>query len=102
MHQNALFFEIKWKIAVALRDPPPNPPWLPAAGGSAPDPRVVNLITCYSYFSKAFVALTSLLSKRNKKNLEVAIMFCFYHSFVTSNSAQGTLANATGLDFRAS
>jgi len=60
MHKNA-FFEINWKIATALGAPPPTPL---ASGGWGLRPRVVILITCYSYFSKAFVALSPLLSKR--------------------------------------
>jgi len=63
--------EKKGKIAVALGAPPPNSCWPPAAGGSAFRPSSSYPITCYSYFlERAFVALTSLLSKRNKKNLD--------------------------------
>jgi len=40
--------------------------------------------------------------KISQKYLEIAIMFCFCHSFLTSNSAQDTVANATGSDFSAS
>jgi len=57
MHKNALFFEKNWKIAAALGAPPPDP------------------ITCYSYFLEG-VCSTNVLSKRNKKNLDIAIMFC--------------------------
>jgi len=92
MHKYALFFEKKnWKIVAALGAPPPNPHWPLTAWGSTP--RVVTPITFYSYFLKRFVALTLLASKRNKKNLEISPMFCFCYSFLTSNSAQGTLTS---------
>jgi len=69
MHKNALFFGKNWKIAAALGAPPPNPHW-------PPDPRFVTPITCYSYFFEG-VCSANVLSKRNKKNLEITIMFCF-------------------------
>jgi len=94
MHKIALFFEKKnWKIAAALGAQPPNPRWSPAAGSSAPGPPELLLPTPVTVISlKTFVALTSLLSKRNKNNLEISTMFCFCHSFLTSNSSQGILA----------
>jgi len=76
----------------------------PAAGGLRPQPPELLLpLPVTVIFLKVFVAQSSLLSKRNKKNLEIAIMFCFCYSFLTSNSVQGTLiANVTGSDFSAS
>jgi len=52
-------------------------------------------------FPKPFLALKSLLSKRNENNFEIAKIFCFCPLVYYLNSAQGTLANATGSDFSA-
>jgi len=41
MPKNAYFLEKSCKFAEAWGDPHPNPRPSPAAGGSAPDPRVV-------------------------------------------------------------
>jgi len=71
---------------------PPNPRWLPAAGAQLPNHRDVTPITCYSYFLEG---ICSANVNTVKKNFEIAIMFCFCHSILTSNFAQGTLANAT-------
>jgi len=69
------------KFAAALEAPPPNP--LASGGwGFAPRTPVVIPITCCTYFLKAFVALTSLLSKKNENNLEIAIIFSFCPSFL--------------------
>jgi len=58
MHKNALFFEKNWKIAAALGAPAPQ------------TPELLFSLPVTVIFSKAFVALTSLLSKRNKNNLK--------------------------------
>jgi len=64
-----------------------------------PDLLVVIPINYYTYFSKAFVAKTSLLSKRSESNSEIAMIFRFCPSFLILNSVQDTLANATDSDF---
>jgi len=69
MLKNALIFEKTAKFAAVLGVPPSDPP-------------VVIPITCYTNFLKAFVALTSLLSKRNKNSLEIAIIFSFAPHFL--------------------
>jgi len=108
MHKNALFFEKK-KTKKNLENrrsfggSAPNPPL--ASGGwriRLQTPVLLLSSPVTVIFSKTFVALTSLLSKRNKKNLKIAIILYFCHSFLTSNSAQVTLANATGSNFSAS
>jgi len=65
MQKNALFFGKNWKIAAALGAEPPNLAGLRRLGALRPDPRAITPVTVT--FSKAFVALTSLLSNRNKK-----------------------------------
>jgi len=45
------------KIVAAPGAPPPNPHWLPAAGDSAPDPRVVTLTYWFRFLESAFLAL---------------------------------------------
>jgi len=50
MLKNALFFEKVGKFAAALRAPPPNALWPPAAGGYAPRPP-----NCYSHSTNAFI-----------------------------------------------
>jgi len=88
MHKNALFFEKKTRKSpqrCGLRSQTPE--WL------LPSPGIV-------IFSKAFVALTSLVTvKKNWKELRNSNNVLFCRSFLTSNSAQGTRANATGTDF---
>jgi len=70
-------------------------------GAPPPDPQVVIPITCALVFSKAFVPLNVVTVKKEQKDLEIAIVFCFWPSFLTFNSAQGTLAKATGSNFSA-
>jgi len=91
MHKNALFFEKNWNIVTALGTSPPNLYWPPTAWGSTPETLLPSPFTVT--FLKRFVALTLLASKWNKKNLEISPTFCFCHSFLTSNSAQGTLTS---------
>jgi len=103
MHKNALFYKKNLENRRIVEGSAPQPPL--ASGGWSLRPQTPELLLSSPVtvtFSKAFVALTSLLSKRNKKNLEIAIMFYFCHSFLTSNSAQGTLANTTVSDFSTS
>jgi len=67
MLKTALFFEKIWKIAAALGAP--NPRWLLAVGGPQ-TPELLLLSPITVILSKAFIALTSLLSKRDKNNLK--------------------------------
>jgi len=72
MQKNALFFGKNCKNRRNVGDSAPKPPLASGGWGLRP------------------------------QNLKIAIMFCFHFSFLTSNSAQGTLANTTGSDFLAS
>jgi len=52
MQKNVLFFAKKRKIAEALGAPPQTPVGLRQLGALPPDPRVVTLIICCSYFRR--------------------------------------------------
>jgi len=76
MLKNALFFEKKWRNRRSVGGSAPKPQL--AAGGwglRSQIPEMLLPLSVTLIFSKAFVALTSFLSKRNENNLEIAIIF---------------------------
>jgi len=69
---------------------PQTPVGLWRLGAQPPDPRVVTSITCYNYSFEGVCSANVITVKKEQKNLEIAIMFCFCYLFLTSNFAQGT------------
>jgi len=73
MYKNALFFgKILEKIAEALRDPPPNPRWPPAAEGS--------IIITFSYAPTMQTQLT--VEKEQQYSTKEVFCFCFFSYFL--------------------